>query len=85
MMKKTVSIFLAIIIGISFVVISGRTLLAEPLINPKLKKHIDKAKLKNPKKYQEMIEKANGPIKDCLSCHADIFEKNNKSKKPRRR
>lgn len=52
---------------------------AQPSINPaniqeQMKKHIEKVKLSNPGKYQEMMQKTGGNIIDCLSCHVEVAE-----------
>ncbi|MFA6055065.1 MAG: hypothetical protein WC769_06815 [Thermodesulfovibrionales bacterium] len=39
-----------------------------------IKVHLEKVKISNPKKYQEMVERAKGNITDCLSCHIEVAE-----------
>lgn len=39
--------------------------------------HIEKAKLKNPVGYQEMVDRAGGNITSCVSCHLDMNKKKN--------
>ena len=39
-----------------------------------LQRHVDKVKIKKPREYKEMVEKA-GTIVNCLSCHEDEFKK----------
>lgn len=43
-------------------------------VQEQMKGHIEKMKIKNPKKYQEMVERAKGNITDCLSCHVEVAE-----------
>lgn len=43
-----------------------------------MKDHIEDVKLKHPEKYQAMIEKAEGNITDCKSCH-DVIGKKKKT------
>ncbi len=50
---------------------------AGPMINTAsleehMKVHIEKVKLTNPKKYQDMMKRAGGKITDCRSCHIEI-------------
>jgi hypothetical protein len=49
---------------------------AESLICPaSMQEHVEELKLKKPKKYQTMVEKTQGNIKGCVSCHDDIGKK----------
>jgi hypothetical protein len=52
---------------------------AQPVINPadmqeKMQDHIEKVKLKNPQKYQEMIQRAGGNITKCTDCHQEVIK-----------
>jgi cytochrome c553 len=85
MMKKLLLIIVCLACGLSLISAAGQSAYGDKKAKDALEKHINIVKTKYPQKYQEMVEKANGPIKDCLSCHADIFEKKNKSRKSRRR
>lgn len=38
----------------------------------KMQRHVEEVIITHPDKYQEMLEKAGGTIKDCLSCHSDL-------------
>jgi hypothetical protein len=38
-------------------------------IQEQIKVHLEKVKIKNPQKYQEMIEKTGGNPADCTDCH----------------
>jgi hypothetical protein len=51
---------------------------AEPPTSPaSMQEHVEELKRKKPEKYRIMIEKTQGHIKGCVSCHDDIG-KNNK-------
>jgi hypothetical protein len=39
-----------------------------------MKEHIEKVKIKNPQKYQKMVERAGNNITDCCSCHTEVYE-----------
>jgi hypothetical protein len=41
-----------------------------------LREHSDKMKIKNPQKYQSMIERAGGNITHCCSCHVESCAEN---------
>jgi hypothetical protein len=73
--------------GISIIIIACLCLVfgmgvrsyAQPMINPadiqeKMKEHIEKVKLKNPQKYQEMVQRAGGSITQCTDCHKEVIE-----------
>jgi hypothetical protein len=52
---------------------------AQPTITPpniqeKMQDHIEKVKLKNPQKYQEMTQRAGGNITQCTDCHIEVIE-----------
>ncbi len=42
----------------------------------KMQRHVEKVKITNPGKYQNMIERAGGNITGCCSCHKEVCEKN---------
>jgi hypothetical protein len=46
-------------------------------IQEHIKVHLEKVKLSNPKKYQEMMEKTGGNPADCTDCHVEVAEKHN--------
>lgn len=53
---------------------------AQPMPGPtniqeQMKEHIEKMKFKNPKKYQEMVERAKSTITYCTDCHVEVAEK----------
>lgn len=37
-----------------------------------LEQHLEQVKRSNPRKYQEMLDKAGGVARDCRDCHTDI-------------
>lgn len=37
-----------------------------------MKDHIDKVKISNPQKYQEMVQRAGQTIRECRDCHKEI-------------
>ena len=41
-----------------------------------MKDHIEKVKLKNPQKYQEMVQRAGENITKCTDCHNEVIEGN---------
>lgn len=44
-------------------------------MNPALmQKHMEKMRQMKPQKYKAMVEKVEGNIKDCLSCHGESFK-----------
>ena len=52
---------------------------AQPIISPAdqlklMNEHIAKVKIKNPQKYQKMVERAGNNITDCCSCHIEVYE-----------
>jgi hypothetical protein len=54
---------------------------AGPPINPTniqehIKVHLEKVKLKNPQKYQEMMQKAGGNPTQCTDCHQEVLKGN---------
>jgi hypothetical protein len=54
---------------------------AQPGINPaniqeQMNKHIEKVKITNPIKYQDMVQRAGGNITHCCSCHVESCKKN---------
>lgn len=54
---------------------------AQPRITPadiqeKMKQHIEEVKVKNPQKYQEMIQRAGENITQCTDCHKEVIEGN---------
>jgi len=52
---------------------------AESVICPaSMQEHVEELKREKPEKYQAMVEKTQGNIKGCVSCHDDI----GKRKKP---
>ncbi|OGW38275.1 MAG: hypothetical protein A2Y97_04635 [Nitrospirae bacterium RBG_13_39_12] len=71
-----------IIITTTFLfIISGIHVYAGPIIGQeeykqKMNGHIEKMKLKNPQKYQEMMQKTGGNITNCIDCHKEILNKN---------
>ncbi len=52
---------------------------AETLQQKRMQKHVDKVKITHPKEYQDMVDKANGIISGCLSCHKDMNRKKDSS------
>lgn len=67
----TSGIFLCLIFGLQSISI------AEPSAEQqriKMQRHIDKEKIKHPREYQEMVNKA-GTIVNCVSCHEEEFKK----------
>jgi hypothetical protein len=72
MIKKiiiTTMTFLFIIFGIH--VYAGQ-IIGQEEHKQKMNAHIEKMKIKNPQKYQEMIQRAGGNVTNCCSCHIDI-------------
>lgn len=71
MMKRiiiTTTTFLCLIFGIH--------VYASPIISQedyiqKMNAHIEKMKIKNPIKYEEMVKRAGGNITHCCSCHVE--------------
>lgn len=52
---------------------------AQPIISPAdqlqiMKEHVEKVKIKNPKKYKEMVERAGNNITGCCSCHTEVYK-----------
>jgi len=45
-------------------------------IQEQMKSHIEKMKLKNPQKYQFMIERAGGNVTQCTDCHQELLKGN---------
>ncbi|RJQ43515.1 MAG: hypothetical protein C4538_12105 [Nitrospiraceae bacterium] len=66
---------------LSLLSVSGTVAFADSKTEELIKKHIEKVKQKNPKKYEAMVQAAGGNIIDCLSCHADIFKETTRYKK----
>jgi len=67
------------IICLSFIFCGKVNSDAQPIISPSdqlqgMKEHIEKAKKKNPKKYEEMLQRASGNITDCCSCHIEVYK-----------
>jgi hypothetical protein len=52
-----------------------------PDLQEKMKDHIEKVKLKNPQKYQEMVQKAGENITQCTDCHKEVIEGNHQQTK----
>ncbi len=48
-----------------------------PSNKAKMEKHVEKAKRKNPEKYNFMMERANNMVVDCLGCHSDLLGPDN--------
>jgi hypothetical protein len=40
----------------------------------KMQEHIEKVKVTNPKKYNDMIERAGGSVTHCCGCHKEVCE-----------
>ncbi len=52
-------------------------------MNPALmQEHIEEVKRTKPKKYQTMVEEAQGNIEDCVSCHEKVDQQNRPSDPP---
>ena len=74
-MARHISILIIICLSLMF---GGRGAISyagsgiDPVI---MQKHIEKVKRKNPIKYRNMVQKAGGIIKDCRSCHKEIFKR----------
>jgi hypothetical protein len=54
---------------------------AGPPINPaniqeNIKVHLEKVKLTNPQKYQEMMKKTGGTPTQCTDCHQEVLKGN---------
>lgn len=54
---------------------------AQPQINTEdvkehIRVHLEKVKLKNPIKYQEMVQRAGGNITQCTDCHIELKKEN---------
>ena len=75
-MAKGISILAIICLCLMFIM--GVGLYAETTINraPAMEEHIEKVKLSNPEEYEAMIERAEGNITDCCSCHKGLCESN---------
>jgi hypothetical protein len=72
MIKKTIittTTFLFIIFGIH--VYAGQ-IIGQQEFKQKMNAHIEKMKIKNPQKYQEMIQRAGENVMNCCSCHLEI-------------
>ena len=41
-------------------------------IQEQMNKHLEEMKIKNPKKYEEMVKRAGGNITHCCSCHVEV-------------
>lgn len=78
-MVKKISIllivFLCLVVGIEV------KSYAQPMTSQKdfieqMKKHIEEMKIKNPKKYEEMVKGAGGNITYCTDCHKEMQNEN---------
>lgn len=54
---------------------------AQPMISPadlkeQMQRHIEEMKIKSPKKYQAMMERAGGVVTKCTDCHKEVLERN---------
>jgi hypothetical protein len=45
-------------------------------LQEQMKSHIEKVKLSNPQKYQEMIQRAGGNVTKCTDCHQEALKGN---------
>lgn len=81
-MAKYISILT--IASLCLMFIMGVRLYAESTVNPAptMEEHIEKVKLSNPDKYEAMLERAEGTITDCCSCHKESCEGNLSSPAP---
>ena len=76
-MAKYISILLIVCLCLLFIM--GVGLYAETTTTPaplNMEEHIEKVKLSNPEEYQAMVERAEGNITDCCSCHKMLCESN---------
>ena len=53
---------------------------AQPRTNPanlqeQMKSHIEKIKLQNPQKYQEMMQRTGGNVTKCTDCHQELLKR----------
>ena len=67
------------IICLSFIFCGKVNSDAQTIISPAdqlklMNEHIAKVKIKNPQKYQKMVERAGNNITDCCSCHTEVYE-----------
>ncbi len=44
----------------------------ETILLKQMQRHIGKVKIKNPIKYQELVQRAGGNITHCCSCHVEV-------------
>ncbi len=74
-MAKVISILALACLCLMFIM--GVGLYAETTTNPAaaMEEHIEKVKLSNPEEYEAMIERAEGNITDCCSCHKELCQK----------
>jgi hypothetical protein len=52
-----------------------------PDLQEKMKGHIEKVKVSNPQKYQEMVQRAGGDITKCTDCHKEMIGGNHQQTK----
>lgn len=77
---KSILIFITIVCS-CLIFEKGVKSYAQTVISPEdlkkqMQEHIEKVKIKNPKKYQEIMQRTGGNITDCCSCHKEVCEKN---------
>ncbi len=76
-MNNKLQKFAVVILALAYAFIPSAG--AETLQQKRMQKHVDKVKITHPKEYQDMVDKSNGIISDCLSCHKDMNRKKDSS------
>jgi len=78
-MVKGVSIITIVCLCLMFGI--GIKSYAQPRINTEdvkehIRVHLEKVKIKNPLKYQDMMKRVNGNVTQCTDCHKEVIEGN---------